>query len=229
MRYMLVLLILTVCLVSGVRVQSRAQPVDVELSISPVVQRTPVWCWVAVGEMVFDHFGVPNVNPVGVYQCGIIGALAGPMHPCWGDCTRCVVPAGNSQNITNMLLQYPRIAGQLTRQPIRGVRSYHAARALTVDEIKQELDEDRPIIAGINPGGITGPSAQHVALIIGYEENENGVLLIVNDPYPYQFVGNRFDPYLRAQGQGGNGQYRVAYDNFRRGLGWTESFYELRQ
>ena len=229
MRRSLFVLILIIFLFAGTAMSPVSRAFDAELSISPVMQRTPVWCWVAVGEMVFEHFGVPNVNPVGEYQCGVIGAMAGPYHPCWSDCTRCVVPAGSPQNITNMLLQYPRIAGQLTRDSIRGVRSHHRARSLTVEEIKEELDNDRPIIAGISPSGVTGPFAQHVALIIGYEEDDDSITLTVNDPYPYQYVGNRADPYVRAGGDGGDGQYRISYDDFRRRLVWSESFYDLRQ
>ena len=223
------ILTLSLCVVSVGAAPLTANAVDAELSIPPVAQRTPVWCWVAVGEMVFEHFGVPNVNPVGNYQCGIIGALAGPYHPCWSDCGRCVVPAGTPQNITNMLFQYPRIAGQLTRQSIDGVRSRRVLRALTDEQVREELDNDRPIIAGINPSGVAGPFAQHVALIIGYEDVDDQLILTVNDPYPYQFVGNRFDPYLRAGGEGSGGQYRINYNNFRRGLSWSESFYDLRQ
>ena len=223
------ILTLSLCLVSVGAAPPTANAVDADLSIPPVGQHTPVWCWVAVGEMVFEHFGVPNVNPAGNYQCGIIGALAGPYHPCWSDCRRCVVPAGSPQNLSNMLFQYPRIAGQLTRQSIDGVRSRRLLRPLTGEEIRGELDNDRPIIAGVNPSGVTGPFAQHVALIIGYEDNDDQLILTVNDPYPYQLVGNRFDPYLRAGGQGGQGQYRINYNNFRRGLAWSESFYDLRQ
>ena len=229
MRRFLFILTLTISLLALASEPRVSRALDTELSISPVVQRTPVWCWVAVGEMIFEHLSVPNVNPAGEYQCGIIGAMAGPYHPCWSDCTRCVVPAGSPQNITNMLRRYPQIAGGLTGESIRGVRSRRATRALTVDEIKEELDNDRPIIAGISPSGITGPFAQHVALIIGYEEDEDALTLIVNDPYPYQYVGNRADPYLLAGGDGGQGQYRIPYNNFRRRLGWTESFYDLQQ
>ena len=229
MKSCLVILLLLFCLGAGIASPPAPNAVDAELSIQPVVQRTPVWCWVAVGEMVFKHFGVPNVNPGGVYQCGIIGAIAGPMHPCWQNCGLCIVPAGSPQGITSMLFQYPRIAGSLTRQHIDGVRSTHVRRALSPEQIHEEIDNDRPIIAGINPSGVMGPFAQHVVLIIGYEESDDRLFLTVNDPYPYQFVGNRFDPYLHSRGRGGNGQYRISYDNFRSGLAWSESFYDLRQ
>lgn len=229
MRRLLITTSLIVCLFASAGIPPASQAADAELSISPVVQRTPVWCWVAVGEMVFRHFEVPNVNPVGEYQCGVIGALAGPWHPCWKNCGQCIVPAGNPQNLTNMLLRYPAIAGQLTGSSIRGISSRRILRALTVAEIKEEINKARPIIAGVNPSGVAGPFAQHVALIIGYEEAGNSFILTVNDPYPYQYVGNRADPFLRSGGQGGNGRYRISYDNFRRGLVWSESFYGLRQ
>lgn len=230
MRRLLILTVMSLVIV-GATASPASKAQDAALSISPVVQRTPVWCWVAVGEMVFNHFDVPNVSPVGEFQCAIIGVMAGPRHPCWGDCTRCVVPAGDPQNITNMLMQYPQVAGQLTRQSVRGIRSRRIVRALTPRELKEDLDNDRPVIAGISPAGVTGPAAQHVALIIGYEEDDddNRLILIVNDPYPYQYVGNRADPYLLARGEGGNGQYRISYDNFRLRLRWSESFYDLQQ
>ena len=229
MRSCLLIMVLLFCLGAGIASPPAPKAIDADLSIPPVVQRTPVWCWLAVGEMVFEHLGVPNVNPAGVYQCGIIGAIAGPMHPCWQDCRLCNVPAGSPQGITNMLMQYPRIAGGITRQRIGGVRSTHVRQALSPEDIQEEIDNDRPIIAGISPAGVRGPFAQHVVLIVGYEESDNALFLTINDPYPYQFVGNQFDPYLRAGGAGRNGQYRISYNNFRRGLAWSESFYDLRQ
>lgn len=57
------------------------------LPVPPRYQETPVWCWVAVGEMVFRYYGIPNMNGPGNYQCGVIGALAGPYSPCWGNCS----------------------------------------------------------------------------------------------------------------------------------------------
>lgn len=200
-----------------------------ELPIAPVVQRTPVWCWVAVGEMVFRHYGVPNINPVGEYQCGIIGALAGPQHRCWYDCRQCVVPAGAPQNVSAMLLQYPMIAGSVTRQRIAGVRSRYRLSSISEEEVRGEIDAGRPVIAGISPSGITGPFAQHVSLVVGYDDDDEDFRLIVNDPYPYQYVGNRFDPYIRAGGRGGNGRYLIGYDEFRANLRWTETFYQLEQ
>jgi hypothetical protein len=71
-----------------------------ELLIDPVYQQTPVWCWAAVGEMVFTHYGVANINPAGNFQCGIIALL----HPiCNQDCRACQVGAGSLSTMNNML------------------------------------------------------------------------------------------------------------------------------
>src|SRR5262245_42149884 len=57
------------------------------LPISPVVQRSPVWCWAAVGEMVFRYFGSQNADPGGTFQCAIVEAMADRgTSPCARDC-----------------------------------------------------------------------------------------------------------------------------------------------
>ena len=84
---------------------------DRSLGIDPVYQETPVWCWAAVGQMVFQHNGVGNINPGGDFQCGIVALL----HPiCNRDCRNCVVPAGSLFTMNNMLTEYPKVAVQRT-------------------------------------------------------------------------------------------------------------------
>lgn len=199
-----------------------------KLSIPPVAQESPVWCWVTVGEMVFRYYDVPNVNPFGDYQCGIIGARFGPATPCWNNCRACQVPAGNPAEITRMLLEYPVFAGRVVNQPVPGLLSRRVVSAITRDRGKQEIDDGRPIIVGINPSGGSSAVSAHVALIIGYEEEDGAFLLTINDPFPYQYVPPRTDPYLRAGGTGGEGQYTIDYDTFRQRLGWRETFYGIR-
>jgi len=57
-----------------------------QLSIDPEIQSSPVWCWLAVGKMVFRHFDIENVNPLN-YQCGIVGlgALGSANEACMID------------------------------------------------------------------------------------------------------------------------------------------------
>lgn len=199
-----------------------------ELSIPPVAQESPVWCWVTVGEMVFRYYDVPNLNPVGDYQCGIIGARFGPGTVCWTNCRACQVPAGNPSEITRMLFEYPIFAGRVTHRQIPGLLSTHVLSAISKDQVKQEIDDGRPIIVGISPGGGSSAFSAHVALIIGYEEEDEAFLFTINDPFPYQYVAPRTDPYLRAGGTGGEGQYTIKYDTFRQQLSWRETFYGIR-
>lgn len=198
------------------------------------MQQTPVWCWLAVGEMVFEHYGVPNINPAGIYQCGVIGGIAGPASPCWRDCRLCIVPAGSMAAIQNMLRTYPLVARQLSGDTsITPIASEAKSRQLFENEIKEEIDNDRPIIAGINPTGFAFPGvSQHVALIVGYEENDGDLVLTINDPFPFDlgsFSGLR-NPYIAAGGQSfGDGSYEIEYGDFRRNLRWNTSIYRIRE
>ena len=194
-----------------------------DLSIPPVQQNTPEWCWLAVGEMVFRHYGIPNLNPAGIYQCGVVGVMVGG--PCAADCRYCAnMPASNVVNIRRMITEYPGVARNYLRDrriPRLGARI--ATRALTAAEIRDEIDADRPIIAGISPTGSAGGSPQHAVLIIGYRGDRDVMELTVNDPYPYGL----YSPYYALGGSGGAGRYRISYASFRNRLRWTESVYEI--
>ena len=197
---------------------------DKTLDISPVYQETQVWCWVSVGEMIFKYYDVCCINPGGDYQCGII-ALLGPA--CNNDCRNCIVPAGSSQVIQNMLREYPRYARQVCGSNKYSVSSTirysKASRELIIDEI----DNDRPIIAGISPSGGYGASPAHVALIIGYEADNTDFILIVNDPFPYELFSSP-DPYLTAGGEFiESGKYKISYSDFTK-LRWTQSFVNIK-
>lgn len=193
-----------------------------ELSIEPVYQRTPMWCWAAVGEMIFRHYGVANINPGGDFQCGILALL----HPvCNQNCYNCPVPAGSLSTMNNMLTQYPSFAGRVTRTSTRVSTSPRSSR-LTLAEVRAEIDAGRPIVAGISPSGYNVSNvSQHVALIVGYDGND----LIVNDPFPF---GTRYfngDPYEAAGGAAvARGQYRIPYRQFVERLQWRESIYRIR-
>lgn len=192
------------------------------LGIRPVRQGTAVWCWVAVGQMVFEHFGVPNVNPAGDYQCGIVGLLAAGTirHDCAYRCQNCSVPAGHHSTVQRMISDYPERVAFVTGEQVSRLRSGYSPSALSAERLIAELDDDRPLIAGISPSGApSGATSQHVALIVGYVE-EDELMLLVNDPYPF---GSQ-NPYRWAGGQSnGDGSYWISYESFRRRLGWRES------
>ncbi|MDP2340597.1 MAG: hypothetical protein Q8O67_06555 [Deltaproteobacteria bacterium] len=198
---------------------------DVDLGIAPVQQATPVWCWLAVGEMVFRKFDVPAVNAH--YQCGVIGAIsiASNQAQCALDCRKCNFPAGDATRLMGMLIGYPRRATMLTGQLAPRLFVTHT-NTLSPDEVRRELDGGRPILAGINPSGrpVAFGASAHVALIEGYAEREGALILIVNDPFPFS-PSTWADPY---QANGATrlapGQYGIPYEVYVNQLGWAESF-----
>jgi hypothetical protein len=189
------------------------------LPIAPVVQQTPVWCWVAVGEMLFQYYGVPDANPVGDFQCGIIGRLSQPMSPCDRDCRLCTVPSGSNAGTLRMISVY-------TRRMVGREAFFHEADRVAPDVFVSEIDEHRPVLVGMSPGRRTFGEAEHVALVVGYSMRGHAVDLVVNDPYPYPPQSN---PYIANGGiaMAGN-QYRIAYPAFRDGLFWHWTVYGIR-
>ena len=198
-----------------------------KLSIDSVTQESPLWCWLAVGEMVFKHYEVPSVNSD--YQCGIIGALAynaGNLS-CDANCRNCsMVSAGNYQGILNMLKIYPPMAYKRNNEAVDGLTVRYNANSLTREQVKKEIDADRPIIAGISPSGYpvnygTRVASEHAILIIGYDESDSDFTLTVNDPYPYSST----DPYTKAGGDSnGDGSYDIDINTLKNTLKWRESF-----
>lgn len=213
-------------ILSGLTALSIALPlIAEELYITPRYQETYVWCWVAVGQMVFEHYDVPNVNPGGDYQCGIIGLLAaGTMrHDCAFRCQNCTVPAGSAAGVRNMIEEYPRRVAAVGDEDVARLRASYQANALSFSAVQREIDDEHPIIAGISPGGRPSrwASSQHVALIVGYDETDDEERLLVNDPYPFSGA----NPYIAAGADdNGDGSYWISYRAFRDRLDWAESF-----
>jgi len=198
---------------------------DVELAIAPVQQATHVWCWLAVGEMIFRAFDVPALNDH--FQCGIVGAVAiGTAHDvCARDCRRCTVPGGDAATVMNMLVEYPRRASMLSAVTVPRLFVSHTG-VLRPSELRGELDAARPVVVGINPGGRPAAfaAAAHVALIVGYRVVGDELWLVVNDPYPFS-PQTWPDPYLAVDATALQpGRYALPYRRLVDGLLWTESF-----
>jgi hypothetical protein len=59
-------------------------------------------------------------------------------------------------------------------------------RALSMAELRAEIDGGRPVLAGISAGGFSFPNfSQHVIVVVGYDVTPTGSFVIVNDPFPY--------------------------------------------
>ncbi|MBX7046806.1 MAG: SprB repeat-containing protein [Ignavibacteria bacterium] len=196
------------------------------LNIAPVQQRTQMWCWLTCGQMVFTHFGITPRQGM-QFQCDIISFY----YPaCAQNCGACVVGANSAANLRNMITTYSKFRWANAAQ----IDVDYVARALTMAEIKAEIDNNRPVITGICPSGATGrPVSEHVALLIGYADGTltgsgNPCFMVkINDPYPYPRGQN---PYLKAGGKKiADLQYEIEYDAFRTKLVWGESFYNFRR
>jgi hypothetical protein len=198
---------------------------NVELSVAPVQQTTHVWCWLAVGEMIFRAFDVPALNDH--FQCGIVGAVAigTARDVCARDCRRCTVPGGDAATVMNMLVEYPRRVSMLSGVSVPRLFVSHAG-VLQPGELRAELDAGRPVVVGINPGGrpATFAPAAHVALVIGYRVVGDELWVLVNDPYPFS-PQTWPDPYLAINAATPTpGRYVLPYRRLLEGLSWTESF-----
>ncbi len=199
------------------------------LPISPVMQQTPVWCWAAVAEMVLRYSGYPALNTAS-YQCGIVATLGGP---CAHNCgfPPCITGIGNTHNFARVLEAYPQVARMLTGRDFDDL-AVELADRLSFDDIADEIDAGRPVVAGISPGGLApflpDGISEHVALIIGYAVRGERGYLIVNDPMPVQAIG--FDPYLHAGARMLRpGQYEVSYRDFVIRLGYKDTLLGLER
>ena len=201
---------------------------EVKLHIPPVFQERPSWCWAAVGEMVFKYYYVPAVHRTD-YQCGIVQSR----NLCKGipNCVQCDLSAGDEATTVNMLEQYPLMATLSGTAGDIALTVQSKSGSLSEAEVKNELDQGRPIIVGISPPGFkVDGTPQHMALIVGYDDSSGDLMLTVNDPFPYEdmrflWIGNA---YLSARASGESaGEYVIEYAAFRLRLKWTQTIYRI--
>ena len=183
------------------------------LNIPPVQQQTTVWCWLAAGEMIFKHFNLPNVNPGGNYQCGIIGTIF-YNSVCNNDCMNslCIRPSGSNYNTLKMLKDFPWLTG-------RKVLSCREGFELSFSVVKNNIDQQKPILCGISPNRrLYYQGAEHAVLLIGYKVVNLTPYYIINDPFPYSNTDN---PYLKAGANKlQNNQYLIRAETFTKRLFW---------
>jgi len=201
--------------------------------IPPVRQETAVWCWLAVGEMIFRYYQLPNLNPGNDYQCGIVGAVGysqnGACDACNINCGNCIRPAGSAQMVSYMLSAYPKVACKTLYQNNVTLKNQFVANFLAPNFLISELNAGRPVIAGINPGSqfVLPGNSQHVSLIVGYFYSGSNLIIKINDPFPYFITG--FDPYV-FNGAINNGDlsYKIPYINFVNGLVWNTTWFNIK-
>jgi hypothetical protein len=190
----------------------RGQAHAKDLGIDPIAQQTPEWCWAAASEMVLSYYNVPNLNPAGNFQCGIVGAQGGM---CSVNCAMCLNGGGTTQRIAAVIQIYLNAAKTMADFDNDDLR-VRTMGILSPQHIIDIIDDDAPIIAGISPNSIPFPPgmgfSQHAVVIVGYEGDHSNLRIIINDPYPYP---PNAVPYLQIGGQMLQpGQYRLPYQYF---------------
>jgi hypothetical protein len=190
------------------------------LAIQPVSQETPDWCWLASGQMIFQFFGIPAVNPN--YQCGIIGVFEGPQSACFYNCAVCDFGGGSAQNVALMLQYYSAYATNGQAE----LAFQFAPNYLDFQDIQANINSNSPILAGINVGNpVMFGNSGHLVVIAGYQVQSGQDNVVVNDPFPYVAAGFP-DPYLSAGAQALQpGQYSIGYENFVQSFAWNTTYY----
>lgn len=193
------------------------------LSIRPAAQKTAVWCWAAVGEMVLKYYDFPNLNPGRDFQCGVVGSTGGA---CASYCGNCVYPIGSTSRMARVLEDYQDISDHYISNHHGTYFDVYTDGRLSPSEIMSEIKERDPVIAGISPSGMGSyypiGMSEHVALIIGYRRTGNKFHVLVNDPMPYGRLG--YDPFLHAGATMSRpGQYWIDYEDFVGRLSYKDS------
>lgn len=200
------------------------------LNIAPIAQQTEVWCWAASAEMVFRYYGLPNLNPAGNFQCGIVAAYAGPQSACWSNCFACLSGIGPVSQIQVLINNYGPVANIYLPSPSRVLTSRLLFNYLSFDNLAQQINSGQPIIAGVSPSGYAYPNiSEHVVVIVGYRNDASGQRVIVNDPFPYQAFPTQQNPYFKANGSLLQlGQYSVPYSTFISQMKWANTVDQIR-
>lgn len=202
---------------------------ETTLHIPPVFQERLSWSWAAVGEMVFKYYYVPAAHRTD-YQCGI----AQERKLCMGtpNCSECDLPAGDEASMVRMLEQYPVMASPGGTAGDIALTVQSKAGSLSELEVKKEIDEGRPIIAGVSPSGFKMDGiSQHMALIVGYDDSSGALMLTVNDPFPFEddrflWISNPYQPNMDMSGEN-TGQYEISFERFRSKLKWKQTMYRI--
>ena len=192
------------------------------LPIAPVSQETPDWCWHATGQMIFQFYNIPAVNPN--YQCGIIGVFEGPQSACFYNCTVCDFGGGSAENVGLMLQYYSAYATNGEAE----LAFQFAPSFLAFQQIQSNINSNSPVLAGINVANpVMFGNSGHLVVIAGYQVQSGQDNVVVNDPFPYVAAGMP-DPYLSVGAQALQpGQYSIGYENFVQSFAWNTTYYDF--
>jgi len=146
-----------------------------ELDVPFHPQHTPVWCWAATIAMVGEYMTGQKAE-----DCEVLSAYDQALGG-FGTCCQNPQPCNRTGQVQEMKI----ILGNLY-----GLSGYHYNKPLSYTDLKNEIDNGRPMIAALQKN-----FSGHVVVIVGYSPPQN---IIILDPMsgrhevPYQQVRANF-------------------------------------
>jgi hypothetical protein len=171
------------------------------------MQETPEWSFAASSAMILQYLGYPNANSAGNYQCGIVSAQGGI---CSMNCSACLDGGRTTQRVAGIIQMYADLVYRTMDYTNPRVH-LNVVGILSSRQIIGQIDQEGPILAGIDPRHIPYPAdlgvSQHEVVIVGYEGTPDNLNVVINDPYPYPPTR---DPYVLSSAfKIQQGQYSV--------------------
>jgi len=130
------------------------------VSVPQINQEQTEWCWAACAQMVLQFYGDSTVQ-----QCDLATQL-------FGEPTCCSDP---SSALCNEPAQVPDIAGVYAS---RGRNANLVIGSVPFETLQDEINANRPVEIGFAWNDGTG----HQALVCGWNVDDTGPYLLVNDP-----------------------------------------------
>lgn len=195
------------------------------LNVPRVRQENDTWCWLASSEMVNKYHGVCSVDKDPNMQCSMIRymSFAGLLPEfCMLDCRLCSVSAQKLENLRYPLDSYSKDAAKNCGNAVKTDLKH---RPSTLLRLKYEIDNNMPILAGVNPSlrGQISSEPEHLIVVVGYTGNNDNPILRVNDPFDYPPY---FNPYLKIGAKNvGEGVYDIYYKDLLSKFAWQTTAY----
>jgi hypothetical protein len=179
------------------------------LPIAVIMQGAPEWSFAASSAMILQYLGYPKANSADNYQCGIVSAQGGI---CSMNCSACLDGGRTTQRVAGTIQMYADFVHRVTGYMNPHVH-LNVVGILSSQQIISQIDQEGPILAGINPGHIPYPAelgiSQHAVVIVGYEGTPENLNVVINDPYPYPPTR---DPYVLSSAfKIQQGQYSIPH------------------
>ena len=200
------------------------------LAITPTVQEEGPCCWTAAAIMVLRYLGRFDVSAGDDYTCvNLLKSV--PDIDCTGGRSTCEDGAPLSLARTRVPVAF-RKGNVRIFAPVTMVCGELLSGSLTMREMREEVDADRPMIVEMTerPSDANAAARLHTAVIVGYELNGTDNQVIVNDPYPFAARGEaEANTYLLAGGEElTGGQYRISLAKLMNAFTWERTIVRIR-